>query len=286
MTAQIHVGTSAFTAAGWEGSFYPKGLKPAEYLAYYGQRFGTVEVDSTFYRTPSRTTVRGWYDKTPKDFIFAAKVPREITHEKVLERCEAEFNEFISAMELLGEKLGPLLFQFGYFNSGEFATVEDFLARLVPFLDKLPKGHKFAVEIRNKHWLVPKFAEALRERGVALALIDQGRMPRPTEWFAPMDPITADFSYVRWLGDRKEIEEQTKTWGKIIVERNEELSEWAKVCYQIVRRGVTIFAYANNHYAGHGPATVKQFLELWPGKEKAEVEKLNAPPVPDTLFPL
>ncbi len=286
MTAQIHVGTSAFTAAGWEGTFYPKGLKRAEYLAYYAKRFGTVEVDSTFYRTPSRSTVRGWYNKTPKDFIFAAKVPREITHEKVLESCDAELNEFISTMELLGEKLGPLLLQFGYFNSSAFATVEDFLARLVPFLDKLPKGHKFAVEIRNKHWLVPRFAETLRKRGVALALIDQGWMPRPAEWFARMDPITAGFSYVRWLGDRKEIEEQTKTWSKTIVERKEELSEWAKVCYQIVRRGVTVFAYANNHYAGHGPATVKQFLELWPGKEKAELKKLSEPSVPDTLFPL
>jgi uncharacterized protein YecE (DUF72 family) len=286
MAPQIHVGTSAFTAAGWEGTFYPKGLKPAEYLSYYARHFDTVEVDSTFYRTPSRSAVRNWYQQTPKDFIFAAKVPREITHEKVLEDCDAECREFFSAMDLLGEKLGPLLFQFGYFNNSIFPTLEAFLERLLPFLDKLPKGYKFAVEIRNKLWLVPRFAEALRERGVALALIDQGWMPRPVEWFARMDPITADFSYVRWLGERREIEEQTKTWDKIIVDRKIELSEWAKYCYQTVRRGVTVYAFANNHYAGHGPATVKQFLELWPGEQKPGRRQIEEPPASDTLFPL
>src|SRR3984893_3483824 len=73
----------------------------------------------------------------------------------------------------LRDKLGPLLFQFSYFDRKAFVGVNDFLARLVPFLEKLPKDHKFAVEIRNKGWLVPQFIEALRERGVALALIDR-----------------------------------------------------------------------------------------------------------------
>ena len=75
-------------------------------------------------------------------------------------------------------------------------------ARLRPFLKKLPKDHKFALEIRNKNWLVPQFVETLRERGVALALIDQSWMPRPAQRFEKFDPITADFAYVRWLGDR------------------------------------------------------------------------------------
>ncbi len=74
--------------------------------------------------------------------------------------------------------------------------------RLRPFLKKLPKDHKFALEIRNKNWLVPQFMETLRERGVALALIDQSWMPRPAQRFEKFDPITADFTYVRWLGDR------------------------------------------------------------------------------------
>jgi uncharacterized protein YecE (DUF72 family) len=92
----------------------------------------------------------------------------------------------------------------------------------------LPKDHRFAVEIRNKNWLVPQFIEALRERGVALALIDQSWMPRPAQWFEKFDPITADFTYVRWLGDRKGIEKRTKVWKKVIVDRSREFSECGK----------------------------------------------------------
>jgi len=79
--------------------------------------------------------------------------------------CDDDVAQFLKVMDALGEKLGPLLFQFGYFNKRAFVGVNDFLARLRPFLKKLPKGHKFAVEIRNKNWLVPQFVETLRERG-------------------------------------------------------------------------------------------------------------------------
>jgi uncharacterized protein YecE (DUF72 family) len=264
----IRLGTSAFTAAGWEGTFYPAGMKPADFLTYYATKFDTVEVDSTFYRTPSTSTVRGWYAKTPKDFLFALKVPQELTHEKVLVDCEAEFKAFLSAADLLGEKLGPLLFQFGYFNKSMFRGVNDFLARLKPFLKKLPKGYKFAVEIRNKNWLVPQFVEILRERGVALALIDQSWMPRPVQWFEKFDPITADFTYVRWLGDRKGIEERAKSWDKVIVDRAGDLTEWVKFLKPVHKRRIQILAFANNHYAGHGPATVEMFRRLWSESSK------------------
>jgi uncharacterized protein YecE (DUF72 family) len=261
--AEIHLGTSAFTAAGWEGSFYPAGMKPAEYLSHYARHFHTVEVDSTFYRIPSLSTVRGWYAKTPAGFIFAAKIPHTITHEKVLVDCDGELKQFLATMDCLGEKLGPLLFQFGYFNKSAFASVDEFLARLVPFLAKLPKGYKFAVEIRNKYWLVPKLADALRKHGICLALIDQSWMPRPADWFSRIDPITADFAYVRWLGDRKGIEKQTKIWDKVIVDRRGELREWVNVVYKISGQGIPVFAYANNHYAGYAPATVELFRSLW-----------------------
>jgi uncharacterized protein YecE (DUF72 family) len=280
--ASLYIGTSAFTAAGWEGSFYPKGAKPADYLSFYATRFNSVEVDSTFYRIPSASTVSGWGSKTPEGFVFAAKIPQVITHDKVLVDCDAEFKEFVKTMDLLGDKLGPLLFQFGYFNKKAFVGINDFLARLRPFLKKLPKDHKFAVEIRNKNWLVPQFVEALRERGVAFALIDQAWMPRPAEWFEKFDPITADFTYVRWLGDRKGIEEQTKTWDKIIVDRSRELSEWAGILGKVHKRKIQIFAYANNHYAGHGPTTVEMFHQLWRRQVKEETNQGKAV----TLFPM
>src|ERR1700682_1382838 len=149
MMPPIIIGTSAFTAAGWEGTFYPEGTKPADFLRYYATKFNSVEVDSTFYRTPSKATVQGWANKTPEGFVFAAKVPQVITHEKVLVDCDSEFKEFIHTMDLLGDKLRPLLLQFPYFSNKTFLGVNDFLDRLRPFLKNLPKDHKFAVEIRN-----------------------------------------------------------------------------------------------------------------------------------------
>ena len=162
--------------------------------------------------------------------------------------------------------------------------MNDFLARLRPFLKKLPKDHKFAVEIRNKSWLVPPFVEALREQGVALALIDQSWMPRPAQWFEKFDPITADFTYVRWLGDRKGIEEQTKVWNKVIVDRSAELSEWANLLENIHQRKVPIYAYANNHYAGYGPATVDMFRNLWRKQVAREDAKPERGAVQGRLF--
>jgi uncharacterized protein YecE (DUF72 family) len=280
--AELRIGTSAFTAAGWPGTFYPKGLPEREYLTYYATKFDAVEVDSTFYRTPALTTVKGWYSKTPKGFLFTAKVPQRITHEKVLLDCEAEFAEFLKVMDALGDKLGPLLLQFGYFNRKAFVGVNDFLARLKPFLKKLPKDHQFAVEIRNKNWLVPQFVETLRERGVALALVDQVWMLRPAQWFEKFDPVTADFTYVRWLGDRKGIEKQTKVWDRIIVDRSAELAEWADILGKVHKRKIQILAFANNHFAGYGPGTVELFQDLWRRhvKEQTKIGKT------ETLFPM
>ncbi|HET8923585.1 MAG TPA: DUF72 domain-containing protein [Candidatus Acidoferrum sp.] len=96
-----------------------------------------MEIDSTFYGTPSAATVTGWKEKTPADFIFAVKVPRVITHEKVLAGCEEEFDEFLERMSLLGEKLGPMLLQFPKFDKWPFQSSAEFLARLRVFLKRM-----------------------------------------------------------------------------------------------------------------------------------------------------
>jgi uncharacterized protein YecE (DUF72 family) len=257
----LRIGTSAFTAAGWPGSFYPAELKPKDYLTYYATRFDTVEIDSTFYHPPSSSTVSGWAQKTPDGFLIAAKVPQVITHEKCLLDCHADFANFINTMDLLGDRLGPLLLQFPYFNKDVFETADKFLARLEPFLKVLPKGYKFAIEIRNQMFLTVQFADLLREHNVALVLQDQSWMPLPSRM--AFDYITADFTYVRLLGDRKAIEKQTKIWDKVIVNRSKELRSWVALCHQTVQRGIPTFVYVNNHYAGHSPATVAEFLRLW-----------------------
>jgi uncharacterized protein YecE (DUF72 family) len=103
----ILLGTSSFTATGWNGSFYPRGMKPSDYLQFYAERFHTVEVDSTFYACPTASTVQNWNARTPEGFIFSVKVPQTITHDKVLVDCDADFSEFLETMDILGPKLGP-----------------------------------------------------------------------------------------------------------------------------------------------------------------------------------
>jgi len=262
--ANLYLGTSSFTADGWAGSFYPKGMQPHGYLAHYAKTFRTVEIDSTFYATPSEATVLNWHERTPGDFVFAVKVPQVITHEKVLQDCDEEFEEFKSRMELLGEKLGSILFQFPYFSGKHFRTVNEFVRRLELFLKKTQDTNcKVAIEIRNEKLLDGTLTEILRGNNVALALTDTSFLPRPWEMTAKCDLVTADFVYVRWLGNRKDIEKQTTTWDKTVVDRTEDLANWVELFRQFMKRDVKVYAYANNHYAGNGPNTVRLFCDMW-----------------------
>ncbi len=107
----VRVGTSGWSYKSWVGVFYPDGTAPADDLRRYAEHFDTVEVDSTFYRTPTARMVDGWAAATPPGFVFAAKVPQVITHEKRLQGCEAEVGLFLERMGRLGAKCGPLIFQ-------------------------------------------------------------------------------------------------------------------------------------------------------------------------------
>jgi len=100
------------------------------------------------------------------------------------------------------------------------------------------------------------------------------------------DPITADWTYIRWLGDRKGIEKLTMTWDTTVVDRTSELNNWVDFCYQIRKRGVMIYAYANNHYSGHGPATIGQFTKLWSEKGFPQITRPQSSRKERTLFPM
>ena len=262
------LGSCSFTAEGWEKTFYPPGLKKAAYLGYYAEQFHTVEVDSTFYRIPSEKTVSGWYAQTPDDFTFACKVPQSITHEACLVDCDAELNAFVHAMSLLQHKLGPILFQFPYFNKKVFPRPMEFFNRLRAFLPKLPEGFGFALEIRNKAWVGPELLDLLREHRVAFTLIDHPWMARPGALMKTGDVVTSDFVYVRMLGDRYAIEEVTKTWDKTVIDRSRELAEWTAVVDALLSRGLKVYTYVNNHFAGHSPETMRQFLEMLRQRQK------------------
>src|SRR5215472_14544621 len=103
MTADMRLGTSSFTAAGWAGSFYPLGTKQADYLSFYSTRFDTVEIDSTFYGIPTVEVVVNWARKTPSGFVFSLKAPQAITHEKVLIGCDWDCEKFVQTVSFLGE---------------------------------------------------------------------------------------------------------------------------------------------------------------------------------------
>ena len=242
----LYLGTSGWSYADWEGTLYPEGLPSGSRLAEYVKRFATVEIDSTFYGTPRRSTVEKWREIVPEGFLFAAKFPQEVTHERNLVGSEAEAESFVRTMAELGDRLGPLLLQLPpTFEVEGMGVLEDFLKRL-------PEGFRYAVEVRHRSWFDSDLPALLREHGAALALIDYPRMPR-------MQEATADFSYIRWLGDRREFPEGHTHLKK---NRDNDLLWWSELVDRFLEEGRTVFAYANNHYQNHSPSTVERFLEI------------------------
>jgi uncharacterized protein YecE (DUF72 family) len=217
----------------------------------------------TFYRIPTRSMVEGWYHKTPAGFRFAAKIPQVITHEKILRDCQDELQQFTDVMGLLGDKLGPLLFQFPYFSKREFPTPQAFLERLEPVLDRLPEGYRFAVEVRNRWWVTRRLLDLLRARQVAFALTDHAWMPPIQELIRQHDVVTADFVYIRWLGDRKAMEAVTRKWDRLVVDRRQDTAAWVAVIRQLLARNLPVYGFYNNHYAGHSPGSIALFYDIW-----------------------
>jgi uncharacterized protein YecE (DUF72 family) len=269
----VRIGTSSWSAKEWVGPFYPEGTEPRDYLREYGKRFDCVETDMTYYRLPSRSMVRNWAAATPDGFTMCAKFPKSICHggEKAapdperlldLDRTAKDREAFLTAMAELGPKCGPLLLQFPYFNKQAYIHPGPFFEKLDRYLAVLHPRLRYAVEIRNRAWLKPDFVEILRRHSAALVLVDQAWMPHADELPRRIDPVTTDFSYIRLLGDRKEIEAITKSWEKEVIDRSERLERWATVILRLREQVPETFAFANNHYAGHGPATVRRLRAM------------------------
>jgi len=236
---RIYLGTAGWSYDDWDGVFYPKNLAPRDRLAHYARRFRSVEIDSTFYGTPSRKSVQHWYERSPDDFIFSAKFPRSITHDARLLGCADETYRFIEVMTELGEKLGPLLLQFPpSFSASAFGDLES-------FFHGLPDGLMYVVEIRHPSWLTDEFAELLKTWGVGLCLTCDGALNR--FW-----RVTSRIVYIRWLGDHNEFDR----FDEVQRDRSEDLDWWVPRIHHLTDHGGVVFGYVNNHYAGHSPSTV------------------------------
>jgi uncharacterized protein YecE (DUF72 family) len=271
---RLLLGTSSFSTPDWCGSFYPPGARQRDFLAHYATRLRTVEIDATFYASPPPSTVDAWAAKTPGDFVIAAKIPQTITHEAYLEGVEEELGEFVRAMRRLGTRLGPLLFQFPRLTeAGGQGKREQFLAKLGRLLPSLPEDVRFAVEVRNAEWIGEPLVALLAAHGVALALTVYRGMPEPAEVLARVDPLVTDFAYVRFLGDHRDMDRRVEAaqragrrrteWGELLVDRTEEMARVIPVVERALERGMQVFAYFNNHYAGFAPGSIASLARLW-----------------------
>jgi uncharacterized protein YecE (DUF72 family) len=258
----ILIGCSGWSYPDWVGSFYPNDLPSSAHLDWYARKFQFVEVDSTFYGTPSVRTIRNWRDRTPPDFQFMLKVPRRITHDALLRDCRDDVEEFVTAIAPLGEKLRGALLQMGYFNQKVFRTFEEFLNVIDAFLDEWPHATvPLAVEIGNPRWIGRPLADVLQSHRTALTLTVQRWMPTPSEVIERIDPITGPFSVVRLIGDHETMEQITTHWDRIVIDRSGELAKIAQIIELLAGR-VPVVVSVNNHYAGHAPATARQLRGL------------------------
>jgi uncharacterized protein YecE (DUF72 family) len=257
MSGNVHIGTSGWSYDDWKGPFYPDGTPARNYLGCYAETFKVVEVDSTYYRTPTRRMVRGWAERTPEHFRFALKVPGEITHKKVLHQADGEMDEFLAALEPLGDKRLCVLLQFGYFNRKMFSSAAPFFERLDAFLGKYARRVPLACEIRNKNWLTRDYFDLLRRHNVAATLVEHAWLPPINQVVEQHDVITGPFSYVRLIGDRQGIEKITKSWRETVIDRTADLRRVAAALRKIAER-VPVYTFVNNHYAGHGPDTCRE----------------------------
>jgi uncharacterized protein YecE (DUF72 family) len=222
-------------------------------LGVYARGFRTVEVDATFYATPPEPVVRGWAARLPRGFSLSLKVPQEVTHERRLVDAEAALEKFVQRVTPLGSNLGPLLLQ----TPPDWTPTAAARDALAAFLPILPRGLSWAIEFREPGWLDDATVALLAEHRVALALTD-GRWLKRERMLQLAARPTADFAYVRWLGPDRRLTD----YSRIQVNRDRELALWAEALVALRRRVRTVYAYFNNHFEGHAPASARAMQAL------------------------
>jgi uncharacterized protein YecE (DUF72 family) len=243
----VCIGCSGWNYRHWRGGvFYPPELPVEEWLGFYATAFRTVELNTTFYRLPSRASVERWVAQTPGDFTFAVKVSRFVTHVKRLRETEEHLAHLLDRIEPLAEsrKLGPLLWQL----PPTFRRDDE---RLAGALDVLPRNLRHAFEFRHESWFVDEVMSLLRARNAALVVAD-----RPGIGSFQTHDVTADFVYARFHHGSR---------GRRGNYSDAELGEWA-ARIRSWADGRDVFAYFNNDWEGFAPANAATLVRLVDGR--------------------
>lgn len=240
-TERYLLGCTGWGYDDWKGGFYPPGTPPSEYLERYARVFRLAEVDSSYYRAPSREQAGRWAMATPPGFLFTPKFPGDITHQAMLRNAEATTDAFLAALAPLQTtgKLGPCVLQFPH----SFRRDKDEEA-LRSYLDALPRDLALAVELRHASWFVPETYRMLAARNAALVwgTHEHGRA-------APV--VTADFVYARLIGDRA-----LTRFDRIQRDMTDEMRWWVKRFEDEGASAYRVYGLVNNHLMGFAPQSV------------------------------
>lgn len=250
----ILLGTSGWSYKEWIGPFYTKADKSM--LRAYTRVFRTVEIDSTFYRYPSKGTVMGWTRYSPEGFVYAAKLPGLITHDKKLELAQGiqqDLERFLELMEplTLSGKLGCVLIQL----PPKFRYKPD---QLEDFFKLLPTHVKFAVEFRDPSWMRAETWSLLERYKVAYTIVDEPLLPSDIH-------LTSDIAYLRWHG------KGSRPWYDYRY-GVDELRPWAPKVQTIAEKVQKVYGYFNNHYHGYAVENCLQIMEMMGSLEPRQVE--------------
>jgi uncharacterized protein YecE (DUF72 family) len=250
----IFLGTSGWSYRDWIGPFYTKEDKSM--LRAYTKVFNTVEIDSTFYKYPSKGSAMGWFKYSPDDFVYVAKLPKLITYEKRLDLgqgIQQYLDRFIELIEPLwmGGKLGCVLIQLPPKFDYRPRELED-------FFKILPMQIRFAVEFRDLSWIREETWSLLEKYRVAYVVVDEPLLPSEVH-------ITADFAYFRWHG------RGMRPWYNYRYGA-EELEPWIPKVKEAAEKVKTVYGYFNNHYHGYAVENCLRILEMLSTLTPAQVE--------------
>jgi uncharacterized protein YecE (DUF72 family) len=236
----ILIGTSGWTYPHWQKAFFPKELPSAERLHFYAQQFSSVEVNTTFYGTPKKATVRAWHDAVPARFRFAIKASRYITHNQKLLRPRKSSVKLFRAIEPIGGQTAALLFQFPpWFQANP--------KRLQAFLKKMPADYRYAFEFRHTTWFCEEVYDILRQTKSALCLWELKGELSPIE-------VTANFVYVRLHGPKHQAYQGSYP-DKILRDWKRKVDGWT-----LARKNVLI--YFDNDEKGYAPVNARRLGEM------------------------